>query len=61
MLGYVLKQEYMKTGMLFPTWEDLVERLEEMDSPKISYTIEPCIYYEGDFKDKNDEQHDSKE
>lgn len=55
MIGYVLKQEHMKTGVLFPTWEDIVERLEEMDSTKSSYTIEPCVYYKSDFKDKNDD------
>ena len=55
MIGYVLKQEHMKTGVLFPTWKDLVERLEEMDRPKSVYTIEPCVYYESDFKEKNDD------
>ena len=55
MIGYVLKQEHMKTGVLFPTWKDILERLEEMKDPKSSYTIEPCVYYESDFKEKNDE------
>lgn len=51
MIGYVLKQDNMKTGVLFPTWKDLVERLEEMDRPKSRYTIEPCVYYESDFNE----------
>lgn len=55
MIGYVLKQEHMKTGVLFPTWKDLVERLEEMENPKICYTIEPCVYYESDFKEQRND------
>lgn len=55
MIGYVFKQDNMKTGVLFPTWKGLVERLEEMEKPKNVYTIEPCVYYESDFKEKNDD------
>ena len=55
MIGYVLKQEHMKTGVLFPTWKDLVEILAEMENPKTSFTIDTCIYYKGDLKEKSDE------
>lgn len=50
MVGYILKLKHLNTCLFYASWKELVETLEEMENPKSSYTIEPCIYYESDFK-----------
>ena len=55
MIGYILKEKHMTSGIFYKTWEELVETLEGMEDPKTGFTIDTCIYYEGDFKEKSDE------
>ena len=54
-IGYILNQEHYVMPEFYASWQDLLETLEEISDPTNKYTIEPCGYYESDFKEKNDE------
>ena len=55
MIGYILKADDYRMPEFFASWQELVETLAEVDSPKTRITIDTCVYHEGDFKDKSDE------
>ena len=55
MIGYILKANYMTSGIFYKTWEELVETLEEMEDPKTGFTVDTLIYYVGDFEEKNND------
>ena len=58
MIGYVLSQEQSIMPEFYTSWQELIENLEalaEIEIPNKTITIEPCIYYESDFKEKRNE------